>query len=94
MMDEEALEVTEDHMADMHATIDALDIRIKQLEDMIFGYEDKFAALSKFENIATEAIDTLASNAVSNFKPEARVESTPARSKGSIFSQLKQKRGL
>ena len=91
---EEALEVTEDHMADMHATIGALDARIKELEDMIFGYESKFEALSKFENIATEAIDTLASNTVSNFKPEARVATTPVKAKGSIFSQLKTKRGL
>jgi ATP-dependent protease ClpP protease subunit len=91
---EEALEVTEDHMADMHATIEALESRIAQLEDMILGYDSKFEALSKFENIATEAIDTLASNTVSNFKPEARVATTPVKSKGSIFSQLKTKRGL
>ena len=74
--------------------MDAMELRIKQLEDMIFGYESKFEALSKFENIATEAIDTLASNTVSNFKPEARVSTTPVKSKGSIFSQLKTKRGL
>lgn len=74
--------------------MDAMELRIKQLEDMIFGYESKFEALSKFENIATEAIDTLASNTVSNFKPEARIISTPVKASGSIFSQLKTKRGL
>ena len=74
--------------------MDAMELRIKQLEDMIFGYESKFEALSKFENIATEAIDTLASNTVSNFKPAARVATTPVKSKGSIFTQLKTKRGL
>ena len=73
--------------------MDAMELRIKQLEDMIFGYESKFEALSKFENIATEAIDTLATNTVSNFKPEARVKVAPS-ANGSIFSQLKNKRGL
>ena len=92
--DEMSLEVTDDHMKEMHDAMGAMELRIKQLEDMIFGYESKFEALSKFENIATEAIDTLASNAVSNFKPEARIISTPVKASGSIFSQLKTKRGL
>ena len=94
MIEDEAIEVDEDHMAQMHEIIAALDVRVKELEAVVFGYEAKFEALSKFENIATEAIDTLASNTVSNFKPEARVESTPTTAKGSIFSQLKNKRGL
>lgn len=93
-MEEEALEVTEDHMADMHATIEALESRIAQLESLVLGYESKFEALSKFENIATEAIDTLATNTVSTFKPAAKAVSTPTASKGSIFNQLKNKRGL
>ena len=72
----------------------ALEARIEALEAKLGGYESKFEALNKFENIATEAIDTLANNTVSTFKPEARVTSTPSASTGSIFSQLKTKRGL
>lgn len=93
-MEEEALEVTEDHMAEMHATIAALESRIEQLEGLILGYDAKFEALVKFENIATEAIDTLATNTVSTFKPAAKAVSTPTAPKGSIFNQLKNKRGL
>ena len=93
-IEEEAIEVDEDHMAEMHAVIAAMDIRIKELEEAVFNYEAKFEALNKFENIATEAIDTLANNTVSTFKPAAKAVSAPSGVKGSIFSQLKQKRGL
>jgi hypothetical protein len=71
----------------------ALKERMEVLEAKLGNYESKFEAISKFENIATEAIDTLASNTVSNFKPEAKAVSTPTVS-GSIFNQLKNKRGL
>jgi archaellum component FlaC len=72
---------------------DMLKERMEILEAKLGEYESKFEAISKFENIATEAIDTLASNTVSNFKPEAKAVSTPTVT-GSIFSQLKTKRGL
>ena len=90
MMDEPKMEIEE--MKDEYMV--ALEARIEALEAKLGGYESKFEALNKFENIATEAIDTLANNTVSTFKPEARVTSTPSTSKGSIFSQLKTKRGL
>ena len=87
-------EVThDDAMAEMSAIIMDLSSRVVVLEQMCLGYDAKLEAINKFENIATEAIDTLASNSVSNFKPEAI--STPAKkSGGSIFNQLKGKRGL
>ena len=94
VVEEEALEVTEDHMAEMHEAMSAMDIRIKELEEMIFGYESKFEALGKFEAVATEAIDTLANNTVSTFKPAAKAVSAPSAPAGSIFAQLKNKRGL
>jgi ATP-dependent protease ClpP protease subunit len=87
-MEEEVEEIKEDEY------MVALEARIEALEAKLGEYENKFEALNKFENIATEAIDTLANNTVSTFKPEARVTSTPSASKGSIFSQLKTKRGL
>jgi hypothetical protein len=71
----------------------ALEERLAKLEAVLGDYENKFEAISKFENIATEAIDTLASNTVSTFKPEAKAVSAPSAT-GSIFTQLKAKRGL
>ena len=71
----------------------AMEERMQILEAKLGNYESKFEAISKFENIATEAIDTLASNTVSTFKPEAKAASTP-KANGSIFNQLKGKRGL
>ena len=92
MMDEPKMEEEVEEMKDEYMV--ALEARIEALEAKLGGYESKFEALNKFENIATEAIDTLANNTVSTFKPEARVTSTPSASTGSIFSQLKTKRGL
>ena len=90
-----AFEFTEEHMQAMHMQIDAMEIRIAKLEAICMGYDARFLDMSKFEDIATEAIDTLATNAVSNFKPEAVVPSPAvARGKGSIFTQLKNKRNL
>ena len=92
MMDEPKMEEEVEEMKDEYMV--ALEARIEALEAKLGGYESKFEALNKFENIATEAIDTLANNTVSTFKPAARVTSTPSTAKGSIFSQLKTKRGL
>ena len=90
---EMVLEVTQEHMDAMHVVIAQLDARVVALERMCMGYDMKLEAISKFENIATEAIDTLATNTVSNFKPEA-VSSPSKSTSGSIFNQLKGKRGL
>ena len=90
-MEEE--EVMEEEVAKDEYMV-ALEARIEALEAKLGGYESKFEALNKFENIATEAIDTLANNTVSTFKPAAKAVSAPSAPKGSIFSQLKAKRGL
>ena len=109
MMDEESKEVAMDEEAkeeeakeemldrDDYVSMDeynALQERLAAMEEKMKEYEMKFEALSKFENVATEAIDTLASNTVSTFKPEAKSVATNVQPKGSIFSQLKAKRGL
>jgi hypothetical protein len=100
MMDEpkmEEEEVMEEEEMKEYVSMDeynSLKERMEILEAKLGDYENKFEAISKFENIATEAIDTLASNTVSTFKPEAKAVSTPSSANGSIFSQLKNKRGL
>jgi ATP-dependent protease ClpP protease subunit len=90
-----AMEVSEEHMNQMHMTLQAMEQRIAKLEAICMGYDARFLDMSKFEDIATEAIDTLAMNAVSNFKPDAITPSIAvARGKGSIFNQQKAKRNL
>tara|TARA_R110000782_G_scaffold270186_1_gene369835 strand:- start:655 stop:2751 length:2097 start_codon:yes stop_codon:yes gene_type:complete len=56
-------------------------------------YDSKFQQIENFEQIASEAIDALASSTVSNFKPSARVVAETAKT-GSIFQNLKIKAGL
>lgn len=73
--------------------IAALVARVESLEAKYMDVEAKFEARADFESVAATAIDTLAGNAVSNFKPEAK-RTSEAVIKGSIFNQLKQKAGL
>lgn len=98
MMDEEKMEEQEEMLdRDDYVSMDeynAMKERMEAMEEKMKEYEMKFENLSKFENVATEAIDTLAANTVSSFKPEAKASSASAAPRGSIFSQLKAKRGL
>lgn len=92
---QEPFQVTEEHMQAMHAEMASMQERIAKLEAICMGYDNRFLEMSKFEDIATEAIDTLATNAVSNFKPEAVApKKAKFEPKGSIFNQLKKKRNL
>lgn len=92
---QEPFQVTEEHMQAMHAEMAGMQERIAKLEAICMGYDARFLSMSKFEDIATEAIDTLATNAVSNFKPDAVApKATKFEPKGSIFNQLKKKRNL
>ena len=93
-MEGEAVEVEE-----MKAKYSALEEKNGELEETIsklkMQMDEKFEAMSKFEAVATEAIDTIASNLGSNFKPLARNTVKANKGpKGSIFSQMKQKAGL
>ena len=92
---EPVAETPDAHMEQMMVQMAGMEERLVKLEAICMGYDARFLDMSKFEDIATEAIDTLATNAVSNFKPEA-ITPTPAvaSGKGSIFNQLKNKRGL
>jgi ATP-dependent protease ClpP protease subunit len=73
----------------MEETIVALKGRIQALEDGGAEVVEALAAQSKFEALATEAIDTIAKNTVSNFAPTERSAVTVAPAGGSIFAQMK-----
>ena len=72
-------------------TINALQGRVKALEEGGLITEEKLTAQSKFEALATEAIDTIAKNTVSNFAPIERTAVNIVPVAGSIFAQLKAK---
>ena len=55
--------------------------------------EAKFEASGKFEDMAAEAIDKLASTTTSNFSPNAKAKAEVSKG-GSIFQNLKKRRGL
>lgn len=68
--------------------VTALKSRVKALEDGGTKVDEMIQAQSKFEALATEAIDTIAKNTVSNFAPTPRT-AVKVVSGGSIFSQMK-----
>ena len=77
--------------------IASLKSQVEQIQgdntQMKLDIESKFSNMQAFEDLAVEAIDALAGNTTSNFKPEARVVDAPTPT-GSIFKQMKAKRGL
>lgn len=77
-------------MKGMQETINALQERVMALESGSEVVEEKLIAQSKFEALATLAIDTIAQNTVSNFAP---MEKSPVAVVvgGSIFAQMKAK---
>lgn len=89
---------------ELEAKIEALEIKNKELEAKLGEIENKFQnstkeieakleTSAKFEEVAAKAIDTIASSTQSGFKPEAKIIAKNS-SKGSIFQQVMQKRGL
>jgi ATP-dependent protease ClpP protease subunit len=70
-------------------TVAALKGRVQALEDGGAEVVEKLEAQSKFEALATEAIDTIAKNTVSNFAPTPRTAVNVVPSGGSIFAQMK-----
>lgn len=85
-----AEEGKEDPMTMILNKITALGEEVAKLSKDYSQVVEKQGESQKFEELASEAIDMLAKNTVSNFKPAARagVEETP---KGSIFQQMKAK---
>ena len=70
-------------------TVMALKGRIQALEDGGVVVGERLEAQSQFEALATEAIDTIAKNTVSNFAPIKRTGVKVAAPQGSIFEQMK-----
>ncbi len=94
----------EDKLKAFEATINEMALKISEMslaiEDSAKDYSAKFEAIAKsneenlkkasnFENLATEAIDVLAKNTVSNFKTEPAVVASVAPQGGSIFQKLR-----
>ncbi|MEK0370235.1 MAG: Clp protease ClpP [Nitrosopumilus sp.] len=79
-------------LTEMKAQMTNLEEEVKAIKD---DSEAKFKALDKFETKAAKAIETLAENTVSHFKPAARAMGEEAKvivkSTGSIFQNLKAK---
>lgn len=75
--------------ADVEARFKAYDARIEALENKLVNFVD-------FESKTVEAIDLLASNSTSNFKPaaKAKVAELKQAGSGSIFGRAKAQRGL
>lgn len=73
---------------DLVASYKGLVDRVSQLEEGGTQVQEQMKASTEFEEIATEAIQMLAKNTSSNFKPSAKSTVTEAPT-GSIFSQAK-----
>lgn len=92
-------ESKDEDLVEMKSKYAALEEKNGTLEETMnklkMQMDEKFEAASKFQDIAAQAIDSIASNLGSDFKPSARAgaQSSTASAK-SIFSQLKEKRGL
>lgn len=72
------------------ASYDALEARFDALDRKI---ENQAIESKKFEALAAEAIDTIAGNSVSGFRPDAKSTAVQTAS-GSIFTKMKVKAGL
>lgn len=103
--DTEAKEVEETVNKDLEAKLEALEIKNKELEAKLGeienkldteakDIEDKLEKVNQFQEVAAEAIDTVASNMQSNFQPKPKAKAPKAYGTGSIFQQMKAKAGL
>lgn len=103
--DTEAKEVEETVNKDLEAKLEALEIKNKELEAKLGeienkldteakDIEDKLEKVNQFQEVAAEAIDTVASNMQSNFQPKPKAKASKAYGTGSIFQQMKAKAGL
>lgn len=74
-------------------TSEKLQEQIKEISGSVTNIESKLKEVEKFESTAAKAIDELAKHTSSVFKPVAksRQEAPPT---GSIFQQMKERRGL
>lgn len=87
---EAKVEEAEAKVKEAEAKATDIENKFKALEEKV---EAKFAHATKFENATAMAIDTIAENTVSHFKPEARSKAALTQT-GSIFSRAKKAVGL
>lgn len=88
----EAKETEEEEKVEMvtKEAYDALEAKLVALEKKV---DTKAVESKKFEALAAKAIDTIAGETVSGFKPDAK-STAVATAQGSIFAQMKKKAGL
>lgn len=84
---------------EMEMKVNEVKAQLEKQSSEIAAYRKQMIAQAddekEFQKMAAEAIDTIASNTASNFKPEARVKLKPAATgSGSIFQQMRAKAGL
>jgi len=96
----EAIEVEDkyqalvDRMAKLEAKNVEAEARATEAEAKAKEVEAKLVNASKFEDLATQAIDGIYKNTASSFNPAAKAVAEIKESKGSLFSQMKEKAGL
>jgi ATP-dependent protease ClpP protease subunit len=87
----EAPEAVEEEVNPMKEVLDVLNKlseRISSIEEGMEASNAKLSNLDSFEQVATEAIDALAKNTVSNFQPKAKVKAVQDPTQGmSIFQR-------
>lgn len=81
-------------MTEVLNRISNLENKVKEAEARADEAETKLENSSKFEDLATKAIDSIYQNTSSNFKPEAKGSVELNSNKGSVFSQAKKRAGL
>lgn len=88
---QDASMMTPEQYQELSDKYDALSSRFDQfLEE----FKNNTDASLEFEDLAGKAIEALANNTVSSFKPQARAKSEVESASGTIFSRLKTKRGI
>lgn len=85
-MDHSQPSITMEDFMKLQEIVDALVVEVNRLTDESGAVEAKFLEAKAFEELAAQAIDTLAKNTTSNFKPSARAK-VGASPTGSIFQR-------
>ena len=83
----------DDAMAKLEARFEALEKEAAEAKAKVAKLEANAKEQAKFEALATQAIDVIATNTSSSFKPDAKSVVKPGMA-GSIFSQMKERAGL
>lgn len=88
-------EVTPEQWQETCARIDALEKMVKELVEAGATMRTRMEESAEFEELTAKAIDVLAENTASNFKPVARAtEETQVGGADTIFQRLKRQRGI